>query len=114
MSDTFGALYMMGQQNNLPGGGTQGIGPYAIAASGVQDSNTWVVDTAETVPVPAGAAGALIIPVSGTDIRYKTVSGDTGTYQGAQPTFLCFDSAHVPSNIYLTSAGSVTVVVQFI
>jgi hypothetical protein len=117
MSDAFGALYINGVQTGLPSGGPQGIGPFAVPASGVQDTNAWTVNTATTVPVPPLAAGVLLVPPVGGSVAwsFKTISGDTGTHlDKALPTFINFDSSNMPANIYLTSAGSVVVVVQFL
>lgn len=117
MSDTFGALYMQGNQIGLPGGGIMGIGPFAVPCSGVLDNKLYGVNTTVTVPVATGAAGAIIIPpASGTvSFSYKTVPGDTGIYASpSQPSFLAFDPAHIPSSIYLVSASSVDITVQFI
>ena len=118
------SLVITGQQSSLPGGGVQGIGPFSIACSGVQDSQEWVVNTTATIPVPtiaagyaANAAGVLLIPPAGGSVawRYKTVSGDTGTYGNqTTPTFLNFDFNNMPTNVYLTSASSVIITVQFV
>lgn len=124
MSDTFGALYIQGQQLNLPGGGPQAIGPFALPASGVQSIVTVnLVDNTVTVPVPTTAAGypynatgVLLVPQGITiEFQYKTVSGDTGIHGSpAYPSFLAFDLNNMPSNIYLTSTGTVSVVLQFL
>jgi len=118
------SLVITGQQSGLPGGGVQGIGPFSVACSGVQDTQEWVVNTSATVPVPtiaagyaANAAGVLLIPPSGGSVAwsFKTTVGDTGIHgDQTTPTFLNFDAANQPANIYLTSASSVIIVVQFI
>ena len=111
------SLVITGQQSGLPGGGVQGIGPFSVACSGVQDTNSWTVNTSATVPVPTTAAGALLIPPAGGTVAwsFKTTVGDTGIHgDQTTPTFLNFDAANQPANIYLTSASSVIIVVQFI
>jgi hypothetical protein len=117
MSLTFGALYLNGIQQALPGQGIQGIGPFAIPCSGKQDTVTVTVNTTVTQPVPAASAGVIIVPPTGSTVALtmKTVSGDTGMrINPGLPTFYDFDSAAVPSNLYLVSASSVAVVLQFI
>lgn len=116
MSDTFGAVYVSGQQIALPGGGQQGVGPFAIPASGVQDTQTVTVNTASTIAVPAGCQGVILVPPVGGSVawRFKTVSGDTGTYLSQSlPTVITLDPNNLPSDIYLTSASSIAVVLQF-
>jgi hypothetical protein len=119
MSLTFGALYMNGIQQALPGEGIQGIGPFAVPCSGVQDTQTVTVNTSSTIAIPATAQGVIITPPAGSTVHLtqKTNSGDTGTrINPGGPTFLNFDLVNtaVPSNLYLVSASSVAVVVQFI
>lgn len=117
MSLTNGALYLSGIQQALPGAGIQGIGPFAIPCSGKQDTVTVTVNTTSTIAVPLASAGALIIPPTGSTVALtmKTVNGDTGMrINPGLPTFYDFDSAAVPSNLFLVSASSVAVVVQFI
>lgn len=118
MSDTFGAMYISGQQVDLPGQGDQVIGPFAIPCSGVQYTNPVALSAGtKTIPTIANAQGVLLIPPAAGTVAwsYKTIVSDTGTF-GSQtlPTFLDFDPANYPSNLYLTSAGTVTIVVQFI
>ncbi len=120
MSDTFGAIYIQGQQIGLPGGGSQSIGPYGLPASGVQETVpvNLVNDTvATTVPTSVKPIGVLIVPPVGGAVAfsYKTVSGDTGIYANPQyPSWLAFDPAYVPTTLYLVSAGTVSVILQFI
>lgn len=119
MSDTFGALYISGIQTGLPGGGVQGIGPFAIPCSGDQYTQTWVVDTTATVPVPTVTIpkGVLLVPPTGGTVAwgFKTYSSDIGTQLSVgYPTFIDFDTANPPTNLYLFSSGSVPIVVQFI
>jgi hypothetical protein len=117
MSDTFGALYISGQQTGLPSGGQQGIGPFAIPASGVQDTQTVIVNTTATIPVPSGAQGVLLVPPVAGDVAwsFRTINGDTGTYLNQSlPSFIDFDPDNYPSNIHLNSASSVAITVQFI
>lgn len=119
MSDTFGAVYLSGQQMALPGGGVQGIGPFAIPASGVQDTNTWNISTSPiSVGVPNGAQGVLLIPPVGgvTAWLFKTVSADTGTFLSPSlPSFVCFDLNNIPAHIFmLTGAGTTTITAQFV
>ena len=116
MSNTYGAVYVSGQQNALPGGGNQGIGPFAIPASGVQDTQSITVNTSATVAVPAGGQGLVLVPPSGGMVawRFKTQSSDTGTYMSKTlPSVITLDPNNYPSNIYLASASSVVIVVQF-
>lgn len=116
MSDTFGAVYIQGIQIALPGGGNQNIGPFAIPASGVQDTQTVTVDTTATIAVPSTAQGVVLIPPSGGTVgwAFRTVSGDTGTHLSKSlPSVITFDPTNEPSNIYLASVGSVEIVAQF-
>ena len=118
MSDTFGAVYVSGQQQALAGGGIQGIGPFAIPCSGVQDTRTIVVDTTATVGVPTDIVpnGVVLVPPVGGTVAwtFRTVNGDTGTHLNqALPSVIAFDPNNIPANIYLGSASSVTIVVQY-
>lgn len=127
MSDTFGALYFQGQQLNLPGGGPQSIGPFAIPASGIQEIVTVkLADSTVTTVVPTTAAGyaynaqglVLIPPVGGTVAWVYSaymVPSDSGLSGSPQyPTVLTFDPANMPTNIYLFSSGTVSIVLQFL
>ena len=121
MSNTFGALYIQGQQTNLPGGGIQGIGQFAVPASGTQDTPTCQCTAASTftlaLPTSIAPVGALVIPpstASGT-IKIKTVSGDSGIFVSpSYPTWICFDPSNLPTNLYITCSVSQAIVVQFI
>ena len=89
MSDTFGALYIQGQQNDLPGQGDQAIGPFAIPCSGVQYTNPVAISAdTRTVPLPSGAQGVLLIPPAAGTVAwsYKTVSGGTPGSSPARPS----------------------------
>lgn len=121
MSNTYGALYIQGQQTNLQGGGPQGIGAFAVPASGVQDTITvnCLASTLTTTVIPTNITptGVLVIPpTSGiASILFKTVLADTGTYLNPQyPSFVAFDPAHLPTNVYLTCGAANVVVLQFI
>jgi hypothetical protein len=119
MSDTFGALYINGIQQGLPGGGIQGIGPFAIPCSGNQDTNIYGVNTSITITVPSVYVpqGVLIIPPTGGTVafRFKTVSADSGVYLNPSlPSFINFDPSNLPVDVYLVSASSVDIGVQFI
>jgi len=121
MSNTFGALYIQGQQINLAGGNSQSIGQFAIPASGVQDTVTCncTASTLFTQVVPTNIVpiGVVVIPpIGGTSsILVKTVSGDTGIYLNPEyPSFIAFDPGHIPTNVYLTCSSSIAVVLQFV
>ncbi len=50
-------------------------------------------------------------------LQFKTVNSDTGTYVSPHsPTYVGFDdiTPNIPANLYLVSAASVPVVVQFV
>jgi hypothetical protein len=116
---SYGSFYINGLQTGTPSGGQQSLGPFAIAFGDVIDTQTWTVNTSSTIPVPATALGVWIVPPTGSTVALsmKTVSGDTGIYiDPGQPTFINFDvtTPHLPSNLYLVSASSVAVVVQFV
>lgn len=122
VSDTFGALYIQGIQIALAGGGIQGIGPFAIPCSGVQDTQTRNITTAvTTVAVPTAPAlpsGVVIIPpiggVTDTNLIYKNVIGDSGiNLSPFYPTMISFDPADVPNNmLFATASGSILITIQ--
>ena len=125
MSDTYGALYIQGQQINLPGGGgNQGIGQYAIPASGIQYTVTLLVpdSSGSSIPLsllPIPPTGVLIIPpVAGTvPFTFRTVFGDTGIdLSPAYPSWVAFNPADHPAYVYFVAATGHTVdlTVQFI
>ena len=116
VSDTFGAVYVSGMQNGLPGGGVQGIGPFAIPCSGVQNTRDIPVNTTATVGVPVGAQGVVLVPpATGTVAwQFRTVNGDTGTFLSRSlPSVITFDPGSEPGNVYLNSASSVVITCQF-
>ena len=119
MSNTFGALYIQGQQINLPGGGIQGIGQFAIPCSGVQQTLSQPLTSSNvSVTVPTGAAGMLIIPPADNvqPVFIAPINTATGlVLSGEFPSFLAFDFSDPPISFYMKSEGSnFTVTIQFI
>ena len=126
MSDTFGAVYVQGQQfGSTFGASNQAIGQFAIPCSGTIGTSGAVVAngawTAFPVPVPNGvpfAAGVVIIPdgVAGAPYLLRFNTSDDGIELSATTVSVqSFDSTHIPNDIYLTmaTAGYATIVVQF-
>lgn len=124
MSDTFGALYIQGQQLNLPGGGPQSVGPFALPASGVQSIVTVpVANDSNDVAVPTLAAGyaydatgvVIIPPTGGTvPVQIALVINQYFYINPEYPSFIAFDPNNMPSNLYVKSTGTVAVVAQFL
>lgn len=114
---TYGTWQLAGVQSGTGSGGEVYLGPYAVAFGSAQKSIPFVVNTTATVPVPTGALGVCIVPPIGNttpSLSVKTVSGDTGIrIAPGGPTLIEFDSAAVPSNIYLVSGSNVTVQLIF-
>ncbi len=114
---SYGTFQLAGIQSGTSKGGEVYLGPYAVAFGSAAQVQQVVVNTTATVAVPTGALGVCIIPPIGNttpSVSVKTVSGDTGIFVNpGAPSLLEFDSAHLPSNIYLVSGSNVTVQVQF-
>lgn len=116
---SYGFFQIAGVQSGTGAGGQSTLGPYAIPFGSSFDVQPVVVNTTATVPVPSGALGVCICPPIGNttpSVEWSTVS--TGNAAGnyiapGVPSLWEFDSAHLPSNIYLVSGSSVTVQVQF-
>ena len=125
MSDTYGALYIQGQQINLPGG-SQGIGQFAIPASGLQ--GTYAVYLSGTTPVatpvpePGGTLpiGVLVIPpaggTAGIRIRFNGNTIANLPINPQYPSWFAMDPGDIWTNVYLTSTSgtAVTVILQFV
>lgn len=114
---TYGTWQLAGVQSGTAQGGQTSLGPFAIAFGPVTEVSPVLVNTTATVSIPATAAGVCIIPPIGNttpSIKFKTVSGDSGTFiDPGQPTLVQFDANNQPANLYLVSGSSVTVTVQF-
>lgn len=116
---TYGSFNVAGIATPTTGTGYQPLGPFAIPFSNTSEVLTVVVNTTLTVPVPSSAGGVAIIPppANTNTLTFRTVNGDTGTFLSPQsPSFIEFDTVtpHVPSNIYLVSGASLTLVLQFL
>ena len=114
---SYGFFSIQGQQINTQQGSRQPLGSFTVPFGSVVDVQTVTVDTTVTIPVPAGALGVAIIPPAGNttpSLKFKTVSGDSGVFIApGVPSVIEFDPDNLPTNIYLVSGGSVSVVVQF-
>lgn len=117
---SFGSFYVTGLQTGTPNGGQQSLGPFAVAFSDTNDTQTYVVDTTQTVPVPSSALGVWIIPPLSTgtfSLSVRTVPGDTGIFIAPDsPTYIAFDEVtpNIPSDLFLVSGGSTLVTIQFV
>ncbi|MGA9527150.1 MAG: hypothetical protein WBS24_03430 [Terriglobales bacterium] len=113
-----GFFSIQGQQTGTAQGSRVPLGPFNVPFGDVTDIQTVTVNTTATIAVPAGALGVAITPPIGNttpSLKFKTVSGDQGTFIGpGQPTVIEFDPANLPADVYLVSGGSVVVVVQFL
>ena len=92
-----------------PSGSTT-VGPFS-AAGQIQPLAEFVnlVSGNNTIAVPTGAIGVVIVPpvAGGIVIKFKTVIGDTGTpIPQASPSPVLFDPANVPADIYLNAASN--------
>lgn len=116
-----GYFSVQGYQTETASAGRTNLGPFNVPFGSVTDIATYAM-TAETltIPVPAGSKGVAIIPPigsppSGVTLKFKTVSGDSGTFISTEyPSLFEWDTVNteVPANIYLTASGAITVAVQ--
>jgi hypothetical protein len=121
---SYGFFSVQGTQSGTPASNQTTLGPFNVPFGGVGGSSTLTLSTGTTTfPVPAGALGVAIIPPignppGGVTLRYKQVSGDTGSYISTeQPTIHEFDTVNseVPADVYLVVAGgSIQVTVQWL
>lgn len=116
---TYGSFNVAGIQFPTEGSGSVPLGPFGIAFSNTAQTTTVTVNTTSTVSVPSTAGGVAIIPNTGNvgTIKFKTVSGDSGTYISPNaPSFIEFDTinSEVPANIYLVTSVSTQITLQFL
>ena len=90
--------------------GPKSIGPVTVSGG---LGNAEIIDVTlangdTTVAVPAGCVGVVIfLPIANTNvITVRTVNGDTGMRVAkTQPIVILFDTASLPADVYLNSAG---------
>jgi hypothetical protein len=115
---SYGTFQVAGVQSGTPSGGTQSLGPFAIAFGPVVNTELETVNTTVTIPVPSNALGVWVIPPIGnttpTLAWSTTSSGSVMNIAPGSPSYWAFDTAHLPANLYLVSGSSVNVVVQFV
>ena len=120
---SFGFFSIQGTQSGTGASNRTTLGPFNVAFGSVTDIRYLVLTTGTTtLPVPAGTQGVAIIPPfgnppGGVTLKFKTVSGDTGTFiSTSMPSEIQWDTTNseVPANIYLVASGTIDVTVQFI
>ena len=113
-----GFFNIVGTQTAGPNYGAQELGPFTINfAAPVHIVTVTVADT-QTVGVTPDSGGVFILPPEGNttpSISVRTVLGDTGIrINPGGPTYLDWDPAAIPTNLYFTSGGSVNITLQFV
>jgi hypothetical protein len=121
---TTGYFSIQGYQLNTSTSQRTNLGPFNVPFSGVTDITELTLPTGTTtIGVPGGSNGVAIIPPIGSPpvgvtMKFKTVSGDSGTFiSTAEPFLMQWDvtTPNVPANIYLVVAGgSILTVIQFL
>lgn len=107
------ALSIQGSATVATAFGTDAIGPITVQGT-ITPYKTYanLLSGNNTIAVPSGAwAGCLIVPpTTNTQVlKAKTTSGDTGiNIPKAAPSLLIFDSANLPTNLYLNAAADTT------
>ena len=115
-----GFFQIAGVQTGTASGGASQLGPFTVNFGSVPDSSEIPVNTTQTVGVPSGSNGVIVIPPAGNitpTLQWSTVSlaNAAGNFIApGTPSIWEWDQAHVPANLYLVSGGNVAVVVQFI
>ena|SRR5437867_3068159 len=95
--------------------GNVGFGPIIITGANdpiVQSLNLASGNNTFTTPTsPTGWVGVLVVPppANAIVIKYKTTSGDTGVnISQNSPSLFRFDTANVPTTVYLNAASLTT------
>ena len=118
-----GYFSIQGYQIATPSASRNDLGPFNIAFGTVDWGQQFALTAGTTtIAVPDGTAGVCIIPPigappGGVTLKFKTVSGDSGTFiSTAQPSLIEWDEANEqePANIYLVASGNITVDVRFL
>ena len=116
-----GFFQIAGVQTGTASAGTQSLGPFNQAFGPITDTLTLTVNTTATIAVPATSFGVVVTPpLGGTTptLQWSTVSlanASAGNFLSpGGPSYWNWDQAHIPTNLYLNSGGSVVVVVQFV
>jgi hypothetical protein len=119
-----GYFSIQGYQIETPLVGRINLGPFNVPFSGVGEASQYSQAAGTlSVAVPSGSFGVAIIPPigappAGVTMKFKTVSGDSGTYISTEePTIVEWDTVNseVPADMYLVVAGGTIVVgVQFL
>jgi len=119
-----GYFFIQGYQISTPSAGRTNLGPFNVPFGTVTNVQELTLGAGTaTIAVPSGSQGVCIIPPIGSPpvgvtMKFKTVSGDSGTFISTQqPTEVQWDTANseVPADIYLVVAGgSITVTVQYL
>ncbi len=101
--------------------GTDNIGPFNLTTGTAAAVRRDIVDLsagANSIAIPTGAVGVLIIPPSGNGqtLVLEGAAADTGLkIHKTNPTFLSLETSSPSTAIVLTAGGTVTgMVVQFI
>lgn len=99
------------------------LGPFNVPFGGNSNAQEYTITSAtQTIGVAGGSFGVAIIPIgsppAGVTMKFKTVSGDSGTFISTeQPTIIEWDvtNSEIPSLMYLVVAGgAITVGVMFL
>ncbi len=98
--------------------GSISIGTFTVTGTNVPTiQGPTLAASINTIAVPAGTYGFVIAPPTGNVNQLKLLgsSSDTGiSIPPATPTVYFVDPSHVPANIYINAAASVTGITQIV
>lgn len=113
---TNGFFNVIGTQTGTPGGGFSQLGPFTIDFGPEAYVIGYNFNGPVTVGVPISSLGVWLIPTPiVTTLTVRTVLGDSGIPISTQgPSYLAWNTAAVPSDLYLVSGELMTVSVHFV